>query len=390
MEYILRKYQKDAVGKGVEFLKGSSKENAIEVLPTGSGKSLIIANIAKELGEKTIILQPGKEILEQNYAKLLSYGYNATIYSASLGRKEISDITFATIGSVVKKPELFKDFKYIISDECHGINSKGGMYESFINKLNTKVLGLTATPYRLSTDGFGGSILKFLTRTRPRIFSKVVYYIQNKELFDAGHLAKLQYFEIKGFDSTKLYVNSTGADYTDASVKSYYRVINFQDNIVRVVNRLLTIGRKNVLVFTRFVEEAQYVVDRIPGSAIVTGETPKKEREQILSDYKSGKIKVICNVGVLVLGFDYPELETVVLARPTMSLALYYQMIGRILRPHLMKEFGMVVDMCENIKLFGHIEDFTIHEGKNEKWFIANKERSLTNVYFNREEKPKN
>jgi len=349
-----------------------------------SGKSLIIANVVKDLGEKTIILQPGREILLQNHSKLLSYGFDASIYSASLGRKEVSNITFATIGSVVNKPDLFKEFKYIISDECHLVNSKGGMYESFINKLNIKVLGLTASPYRLSTDGFGGSILKFLTRTRPRIFSKVIYYIQNKQLFDEGYLAKLKYFEIKGFDSRRLVINSTGADYTDSSVRSYYKIIKFQDNIVRVVNRLLTINRKNVLVFTRFIEEAQYVVDRIPGAAIVTGETPKQERKQILDDYKSGKIKVVCNVGVLTLGFDYPELETVVLARPTMSLALFYQMIGRILRPHKDKEYGMVVDMCENIKLFGHIEDITIHEGKHEKWFITNKERSLTNVYFNR------
>lgn len=385
MEYTLRPYQVEAVNAAVRFFKSDARYNAIEVLPTGAGKSIIIANIIKELGEKTLVFQPSKEILEQNLAKYLSYGYQASVYSASAGQKKVSNTTFATIGSVVNKSEMFNEFKYIIIDECHLVNAKGGMYDKFLSEQShIKVLGLTATPYRLSSDSFGGAILKFLTRTRPRIFTKMIYYVNNAPLFEAGFLAKMKYYPVGEFDIKKLQVNTTGADYTEKSVRSYYESIGFPDMVVRSVKRLLEI-RKNVLVFTMFVDESEYLVKNIPEAVIVTAQTPKKEREQILADYKAGKIKCICNVGILTLGFDYPELETVVLARPTMSLALYYQMIGRCIRPHPGKESAWVVDLCGNIELFGHIETLHIGNSGNDKYYVANNKRQLTNKYYNSE-----
>lgn len=381
MIYELRPYQVKAVDCGVEFLQDEKKKyNGIEVLPTGSGKSLVIANIAKKLGKPTLVFQPSKEILEQNHAKYLSYGNQAAIYSASAGRKEISNVTFATIGSVRSKPDLFNDFEYIIVDECHFVNSKSGMYNDFLRNNGAKVLGLTATPYRLTTDGYGGSILKFLTRTRPRIFREVVYYVQNGQLFNDDHLAKLRY-AVTEFDRSKLRLNTTGADFSDQSVKNYYKQSGFPDRIAKTINYVME-SRRNALVFTRFIEEAEYLTGRVNGSAIVTGKTPKKEREKIINGFKQGDIKVVCNVGVLTTGFDYPELETVILARPTMSLALYYQMIGRGIRPHPDKENTLIVDMCGNSKMFGRVEDLKIVDGQNGKWFISSRGRQLTNVYY--------
>ena len=265
-----------------------------------SGKSLIIANIVARLDAPCLIFQPSKEILEQNLSKLESYGYRGSVYSASKGRTEVSNITFATIGSVVGKSHLFERFPYIIIDECHKICATEGMYKTFLDAVNgAKVLGLTATPYRLASNSYG-SELRFLTRTRPRIFRELIYYVQNRALFDAGYLARLQYRTADGFDRGRLSLNSTGADFTDDSVQSYYRKINFPDQIVRTIEREME-TRRNALVFTRFVEEARYVVSWVPGSAIVTGETPKKERERLIEGFKRGDIPVICNVGVLCL-----------------------------------------------------------------------------------------
>jgi DNA repair protein RadD len=382
MSYVLRPYQREAVEAAVSYLKSESKDNAIEVLPTGAGKSLVLANVAKELGAPVLIFQPSKEILEQNYEKLLSYGYQASIYSACMGQKEVSNITFATIGSVIRKADLFKEFRYVIIDECHCVNSKEGMYSAFLKQLEgARILGLTATPYRFVTDGFGGSILKFLTRTRPRVFHDVIYYVQNRTLFEGGFLAKLRYLSPGGFDRSRLQLNSTGADFDDQSVRNYYRDSKFQDMVVDVITREME-TRRNALVFTRFVEEAEYLVSRVPGAAIVTAETPKAEREKLINGFRSGRIKVICNVGVLVLGFDYPELETIIIARPTMSLALFYQMIGRGIRPHPVKECTEVVDMCGNLKLFGKVEDLRLINGGNGKWFISSNGRQLTNAYY--------
>lgn len=382
-KYTLRPYQREAVDAAVSFLKGPAKHNAIEVLPTGSGKSLIIANIVAELGAPVLIFQPSKEILEQNLSKLMSYGYQAAVYSASKGRTEISNITLATIGSVVGKTSLFEKFRYVIVDECHKINAKEGMYKTFLSALTeagAKVLGLTATPYRLATNSYGPE-LRFLTRTRPRVFREMIYYVQNRQLFDHGYLARLEYVTHNGFDRSRLQVNSTGADYTDESVQTCLWASNLPVRLVDIIREQME-TRKNVLVFTRFVEEARYLASRIDGAFIVTGEDNRLRRERLINGFKRGDIPVVCNVGVLTTGFDYPELETIIIARPTMSLALYYQMIGRCTRPHPQKECARVVDMCGNFDSFGRVEDLEIVDGGNGKWFVASGERQLTNVYY--------
>lgn len=384
MIYELRPYQKEASDKAIEFFQSKKKTNAIMVLPTGSGKSLVIAEIANRLDDHVLIFQPSKEILEQNFLKLQSYGFwDCSIYSASFNSKEISKVTFAMIGSVRNHPELFLHFKYLIIDECHGVNAKGGMYDDFISKLDCKVLGLTATPYRLSSDGYGGSILKFITRTRPRIFSEMIYHVQIKELADAGFLAKMEYYQINIVDPSKLQVNSTGADYTDKSVQKHYSDIQFNQKLKEVIERLIKAGRKNILVFTRFVSEAQELSDYFNGLAeMVSGETPKKERERILNDFKSGQIRIVTNVGVLTTGFDFPELETIVLARPTMSLALYYQMVGRGMRPHVQKLSAWVVDLCQTYKRFGKVEQLELKAEKANDLAVWSNGKQLTNKYY--------
>jgi DNA repair protein RadD len=388
MEYVLRPYQIEASNKAIGFFCSKKKQNAIMVLPTGSGKSLIIADIASKLDGHLLIFQPSKEILEQNFAKLQSYGVlDCSIFSASFNSKEINRITFAMIGSVRNKPEFFSHFKYVIIDECHGVNSKNdeSMYNKFLNGLDCRVLGLTATPYRLSTDGFGGSILKFITRTRPRIFSEMIYHVQIKELADQGFLAKMEYYQVDIVDPSKLQINSTGADYTDKSVQKHYSDIDFNKKLKEIIERLVKAGRKNILVFTRFVAEAQELSDYFNGlSDMVSGETPKKERERILNDFKSGEIRIVTNVGVLTTGFDFPELSTIVLARPTRSLALYYQMIGRAMRPHQSKTSAWIIDLCQTYKRFGNVESLEIRPEKpnTNLWAVFSNKNQLTNKYY--------
>ncbi len=380
-KFIPRPYQQEAINAGINFFNGKKVFHAIEILPTGSGKSVIIANIAKALEGKTIVFQPSKEILEQNYAKFCSYGYRASIYSASAGEKRIDKVTFATIGSVIRKQHLFREFKNIIVDECHLTNAKGGMYNEFINSIEgCKVLGLTATPYRLSAT-FEGAMLKFLTRTKPRIFSSVLYTVQNDVLFSNGYLAKLQYFPFDVIDRKMLQLNSSGTDFTEASLKGYYRKIDFPRQSAYWATRVMA-KRKNLLVFSSLIEEANQTCRYLPGSVVLTGETPRLQREKILSDFKSGRIKCVINVGVLTTGFDYPELEAVLIARSTMSLALYYQMIGRAMRPHPDKESAWIIDLGGNIQFFGKIETMKVVQDHRGLYSVINNGRQLTNVTF--------
>ena len=115
-KFALRGYQQEASDAAVAFFRSKAKGNGIVIAPTGSGKSLLVADVARQLGS-CIVLQPSKEILEQNYEKLLSYDVEASIYSASLKKKEVSNITFATIGSVANHMELFDEFAAVIIDE---------------------------------------------------------------------------------------------------------------------------------------------------------------------------------------------------------------------------------------------------------------------------------
>ena len=380
-KFTLRPYQKEAVETGVKFFQSKSSKNAILILPTGSGKSVVIANILAPLTGKTIILQPSKEILEQNFAKFISYGYKASIYSASAGQKRVDTITFCTIGSIINKKHLFEGLEHIIIDECHLVNAKGGMYEELIKAFpRAKVLGLTATPYRLHNT-LEGAQLKFLTRTRPRIFDEVLYYVQNSELFDNGYLAKLEYFSFNVVDRSMLQVNSSGTDFTEQSLRRYYKMIDMPSIIVNYAIRLLA-KRPNLLIFCSLIEEAESVTKRIPGAVILTGATKKDERERILSQFKSGKIKCVVNVGVLTTGFDYPELECVLIARSTMSLALYYQIIGRAMRIAPTKKDAWIVDLGGNINFFGKIETMKIEQTQTGLFFISNNGRQLTNVPF--------
>lgn len=424
MNYVLRDYQVQASDAAVRFFNNTrSERNGILVLPTGSGKSVIIADIAQKLHQNILVLQPSREILSQNYAKYKSYGMdNCSIYSASFNSKEISEVTFATIGSIMAHINDFDHFKAIIIDEAHGVNPVEGQYATFIHKVKRKVLGLTATPYRLTTaqgietaeKGFmpNGSfkssdyfiddfmpkpgvmlknacILKFLTRTRPRIFHDVLYEVSIQTLLQRGYLARLRYFDMTTIDTSRVKRNSTGRDYDEQSLSEEFSRCGLSNQLTDVVKRLLRpkngVPRKGILVFTQFITESEKLAREIEGTAVVTGATKKKDRERMLEDFKSGKIKVLANVGVLVSGFDYPELDTVVIARPTMSLAMYYQMVGRAIRPFEGKD-GWVVDLGENIKRFGKVDDLTLREDKPEQYYISGivggQEKQLTNIYF--------
>lgn len=300
------------------------------VVHHNSGKSLVVADIASKIDEPLLVLQPSKEILEQNFAKMMSYGVaDCGIYSASAGRKDIARITFGMIGSVMNHMEEFSHFHKVLVDEAHLCNPKGGMYKKFFESTNRQIIGLTATPYRLSTSSFGNQ-LKFLTRTRPRIFSNVLYYCQISDLLARGYLAKLNYYDITSLDMTKVAMNTKGTEFSDESIVREYERSGFYGNLLSTIGRLLKpksgIPRKGILVFTRFVKESYMIAERFPNSAVVSADTPKKERERILADFKSGRIEIVANAQTLTTGFDYPELDTIVLARPTNSLSLYYQM----------------------------------------------------------------
>lgn len=381
----LRPYQAEAVDAALAAI--AAKKNGIIVMPTGSGKSLVIAGIVTRSGANVLVLQPTKEILEQNAAKLYQFGYrDIGIYSASAGQKRRNKVTFATIGSVIRKLHLFDYVDVVIIDETHLVNPATGEYKTLIERLNKPTIGLTATPYRMSTS-FGGRVVeaKFLHRTRPRIFDHVSYVVQNDDLHRAGYLSPIQYVENADYDPYAIKLKSSGLNYDEKALAAY----NKERGITTMAADLVVANMLDVnhyLIFLSSIDESREVAERLSRAGVraahVDGETPKREREAILGAFKNGEVKVACNVGVLGTGFDFPGLDGVVLARPTMSLPLFQQQIGRGVRTAPGKSFCRVFDLCGNVARFGKPEEYRIEADKKDLYRLRAGKRYLTGVNF--------
>ena len=376
-----RKYQSEGTKIGIDFLTSSAKNPSLMVFPCAAGKSHIIAEIVRGLEEPTLVVVPSQELLMQNYEKFIDAGGVATLYSASVNSKIISKVTFATIGSLNDKAEEFKAYgvRNIIVDEAHFSipPEKDSVFSTFIRELGSpRILGLTATPFLLK-GGMDGSSLKMLTRVRPKLFKDILYVSQISEMVENNWWSPLEY-ELHPFDVSKLDLNTTGANYTDASIKLALDTQGVNSRIYKRIIQLQAEGAKSILVFVDSVESAELFASKIPNSTYVHGGTNKAERLRAVNDFKGGKIQVMLNYGTFTTGFDYPDLSHVILGRPSNSFSLIYQMAGRVVRIHPEKLQGTVIDFCGNIENFGRLEDMTIEDYPNYGWGVFSGNRLLT------------
>lgn len=357
-----------------------------------SGKSLIISKIAHEINRPTLVLQPSKEILEQNYAKAVSFGSKPTIYSASCGIKELSAMTYATLKSIKKDVARLKDIGIdtLLIDECHSGYSpeEGSEFMEFMNGFpEAKVLGFTATPCRLRTyssmlEG-NYSKLNMLTKDEHNFFKKIVHVTQIQELTSQGFWCPLKY-ERWSFDESALMLNSTGAEYTNESIKESIVRNGLNNSIYKRLLQLMD-ERKAILVCMDSIESCNRISEFMNTkmgaiTGVVTSLTTKKKREQIISDFKEGKLKVVFNYSTLATGFDFPELDCVMFGRPTFSYSTYYQVLGRCVRIHPDKKEALIIDCCDNMRRFGRIEDLTIEQFPSKGWCMFARDQLLSNI----------
>lgn len=387
MKYELRDNQKAAVKACEEFLLQDKPKPAVVVAPTGYGKSILIGAVANLCETSVIVLQPSVELLKQNLEKYESYGNFASVYSASAGQKEIGHVTFATIGSVKDLGKTFRErgVKVLLVDECHASYppEDGSMFRKFIDDLKpTHIIGFTATPFRLKTYGDlrnNWTQLNMLTSGRPTVFKDIIHVTQIQELVRDKFWAKLNY-EMWDFDTSSLRLNSTGAEYTEQSVQRAIIEQGVNENVFKRCKKLIEEG-KNALVFMDSVENAKILAEQLgEKAACVDGTMKKKDRTKIIEDFKNNKIQIVTNQIVLGIGFDKPDLQTVIMVRPTNSLALLYQIFGRGVRnpeyPNL-KEC-LIIDFCNNVKRFGKIEDLRVVNKEGYGWGVFNNTHLLT------------
>ncbi len=360
----LRENQVEPVKKGVEFFQQKKAVPSIIVAPTAFGKSIVIAEIAHQLGEKLLVIQPSKELLEQNYNKFINLGGQASIYSAAMGEKEIGEVTYATIGSIVNIAHKFHTLgiNKVIIDECDRFpREPDGMLRRFLTAAKiTHVLGLTATPLKLQTNidehfrPFSKLVMLTSKSKKGNYFKEIIHVAQIKEMVDLGFWSPLQY-ESYDFDTGALVYNSTNAEFTDDSIKRAYKQQDIGGKIIKRISELP--DRKSILIAVPSIEEAKELSTRLPSCEAIFSGMPDSERNKIISDFKSGKLRIIVQVTILSVGFDHPELDCIITGRPTASLSWWYQFVGRVTRIHPDKLNGLVIDFVGSVPKFGKVED---------------------------------
>lgn len=358
----LRDYQEPAYKTAVDFFLEKNPKPSILVAPTAFGKSWLIAYTANDIKGKTLIVQPSKELLIQNYEKFTLMGGHAGIYSASVGVKKFGNIMYATIGSIKNIGTKFASlgFENLIIDEVHLYprDTESMLGQFLIDSGIKKVLGLTATPFKLqsNTDQSGNrySKLQMLTSRSKmgHFFSEIIHVTQISELTSRGYWSRLEY-ELHEFSDKGLVFNSALSDYTEESLAFNYEQ---QEIMAKILHRLRSLDRKSVLIFVPTVADAMSLERSIPDCRAVYAEMPPKEREQVIRDFRSGRIKYVANVNILATGFDHTKVDGIILGRKTASLAWLYQAIGRGTRIDPDKENCLVIDFVGNIHRFGRIE----------------------------------
>lgn len=371
----LRENQSEPIAKAIQFFQEKKPKPSLIVLPTAWGKSILTAFVAKNTDDRLLVLQPSKELLEQNYCKYMSlcgdFGTNAGIYSASFGRREIAQITYATIGSIKNLGETFKRYGFtkMLIDEAHLYPREAdSMLGRFLKDSGiTHVLGITATPVKLQTnrdrDGQTFSKLVMLTsRSKKGNFYKDIIHVgQVQEMVRLGFWSPLLY-DTASFDDSLLVFNSSKSEYTEDSVQRANDANGGTQGITDTLDKHPE--RKHVLAFVPSVQDAIDLSQRYPNSGVIYGEQDKREREQTVARFRSGEIRVLFNVRVLSTGFDFTGIDCIVLGISTASIALYYQIIGRGTRIDTEKRDCLISDLGGNVERFGRVEDIVFEKGR--------------------------
>tara|TARA_R110000822_G_scaffold181396_1_gene321130 strand:+ start:4456 stop:6237 length:1782 start_codon:yes stop_codon:yes gene_type:complete len=371
--FKLRPYQQEAVDATLKHFR-KSDDSAVIVLPTGAGKSLVIAELARLARRKILVLTHVKELVEQNHAKYQSYGLTAGIFSAGLKRKENRyQVTFASVQSVSANLDQFRDeYSLIIIDECHRVSGdESSQYQTIIELLrqqndSLKVLGLTATPYRLAIGWIYRYHYRGFVRGRSgdsdeqnKPFAHCIYELPLSYMINRGYLTRPELVDaaVAQYDFSALSQNRFG-EYAEKDVN---QLLSKHQRVTRaIVEQVmeLAVKRKAVMIFAATVDHAREITGYLPEhqTALITGATDLNERDLLIQRFKQQQLKYLVNVSVLTTGFDAPHVDFIAILRPTQSVSLYQQIVGRGLRLDEGKQDCLVIDYAGNSVNLHHPE----------------------------------
>ncbi len=367
---ILRDYQSRSVADLFAWWTRHQEEDDIPllVLPTAAGKSVICAEIVRQMWDqwpdyhpRTVVLVPSKELAEQNAAKLqalLPIDIHVGFVSASLGKKQHhADVIVATIGSIHKSAHLLGDIKAVIIDEAHLVSTKAsdaGMYRMFLAKLaeicQFRTVGMTATPFR------GNQV--WLTDGDEPLFTGIASNVTMRELLDQKFIAPLVPPEEKM--TTRIDASGVGISNGDYKIGELSGVVDSYLQEVAQEAVHLAAGRSKWIAFTPSVANAESLSDKLNSlgvvSAVVCGETPKQEREDLIRQFRKHNIHCLITVLALSVGFDVPDVDCIIWCRPTRSPVLYVQGMGRGTRIFPGKDDCLVLDFTDTVERLGPVD----------------------------------
>lgn len=360
----LRDYQEECMAALFSWFSHHAEGNPIVSAPTGSGKSLMMAEFVRRVLEinpatRFVVLAHVKELLQQNHDEFCqNWGVDAPagIYSAGLDRREAdAQVLFAGIASIHRNPGVIGPRDVVMVDECHLVPSgKRGMYPKVLSHLKTvrplsRAVGWTATPFR---TGEG-----WIHKDEESIWSAICFEIPIERLIREGHLVPAESkAAVAGIDMTGVRVDR--GDFIDAQVQDA-ALRNVDAAVAEMVDVAQARGRRKWLVFCAGIDHADEVAKRLESrgirSATIYGTTSRDERSGHIERFRNGEITALVNVGVLTTGFNVKDVDLVAIMRATKSESLYIQIVGRGLRTFPGKDSCTVLDYGENVLRHGPV-----------------------------------
>lgn len=359
----LRPYQQAAITAIYGYFQ-THTGNPLVVIPTAGGKSLVMASFIEGVlkgwpDQRILIVTHVRELIAQNHAEMIGLWPDAPagIYSAGLGKREAqARILFAGIQSIHRRAIEIGHTDLVLIDEAHLIPGKSStMYRRFLDdlaKINPalKVIGLTATPFRLDCG--------MLHEGKDALFTDIAYEAPVRELIDLGYLSPL----VSKQPATRLDLSKVGTRAGDFIARDLAAAVD-QEAITRAaVTEIIEYGkeRNSWLAFCSGVDHARHVAEEFRRRGItcrtIFGDTPKDERDAIIAAFKRGEIRALASMGVLTTGFNAPGVDLIALLRPTQSAGLYVQMVGRGTWLAEAKENCLVLDFAGNVRRHGPID----------------------------------
>lgn len=334
---MLRDYQQQVI----EDARARWRERPVIVAPTGAGKTVIGGEIVRRAvarGRRVLWLAHREELIEQAASRIARSGVGTAIIMAGRRENRAEPVQVASIQSLVRREYPVADL--VVIDEAH--HARASTYRRVLEAYpGAAIIGLTATPFRSDGKGLGD------------VFGAICVAATAADLVESGALLEPRFFapytpDLKG-------VRKRGGDYSDSDLAAVMDKPHLVGDVVATWKARASDRR--TVVFATTVAHSQHIVSAFVEAGVaarhIDGETPKAERAAILADLASGRVQVVSNCAVLTEGWDLPALSCAVFARPTASLGLYLQCVGRVMRPAPGKQDAMVLDHAGNVLRHG-------------------------------------